>query len=94
MFELLFALIYLLVYPIAMVGLLCTKVWAKTVFIFSVVFGYLILPFLGPHVDHGIPATIDSVGAAVEGAIVALLLFSASAFNKQGLGTASQPPKP
>lgn len=92
--ELLFLVVYLPIYVISVIGLLRTKIWAKNLFVTAAISSYFILPFLGAYVDHGIPATIDSVAAAVEGAIVALLLFSSSAFNKQGLGTALQPPQP
>tara|TARA_R110002049_G_scaffold291686_1_gene475823 strand:- start:4760 stop:5191 length:432 start_codon:yes stop_codon:yes gene_type:complete len=93
-FELIFVVLYIPAYLASIIGLLRTKIWAKNLFVLAAVSSYVVLPFLGPYVDHAVPATIDSVAAAVEGAIVALLLFSSSAFNKQGLGTALQPPQP
>ena len=80
--EVLFVALYLPAYLVSIIGLLRTKIWAKNLFVVTAISSYFILPFLGPYVDHAVPATLDSVGAAVEGAIVVLLLFSSSAFNK------------
>ena len=72
----------LLVYGVAVVGLLYTRIWAKNVYAFSALAGYALRPFIGPTVEHAISATVYDLATLLTGVILALLFFTNSAFNK------------
>ncbi len=72
----------LLIYIISAVGLLLTKIWAKNLYVLSTILVYALIPFMGPAVEHAFFATINHLGSLITGAILALLYFTSSAFNK------------
>ena len=72
----------LLLYLVSIVGLLITRVWAKNMYLFVVIVGYLVSPFLGPTVEHAYTATLYDAITLIEGGILVLLFFTNSEFNK------------
>jgi hypothetical protein len=72
----------LLCYVASVVGLLLTKAWGKGLYILTAMAGYLLAPFLSPTIEHAASATVCDLGSVTEGAILALLFFTKSAFNK------------
>jgi hypothetical protein len=74
--------LFLALYVAAIIGLLLTKVWAKTLYVVSFIAGYALFPFLDPTVEHAISATFSGLLSATEGFILALLFFTSSAFSK------------
>jgi len=80
---------FLICYFTSITGLLFVKTWAKNLYIFTVIAGYLSAPLLGPSIEHAISAAVYDVTTIIEGAILALLLFTKSAFNKSSQQDAS-----
>lgn len=66
----------------AAVGIIRNKVSCRNLFIYTYISLFVFAPFVGPYIDHGISFTIGSVATIISGAILALLLFTSSAFNK------------
>lgn len=73
---------YLILYPAALLALIFNKRWGKPLFIFTVIYSYLLLPFSSPQIEHSILAVAGTMGASIEGAMLALLLITTSSFNK------------
>lgn len=78
-----------LIYMVSIIGMLLTKPWAKNLYAISVFVSLAFMPFAGPIVDHALSAAIYDINSLVVGAILTLLFFTNSAFNKQ---TNSQKP--
>ncbi len=72
----------LAVHVVSVVGLLLTKVWAKNLYVLGSVFSIVLVPFIGPTVDHAFSAAISDLSLLVAGAILTFLFFTNSAFNK------------
>ena len=67
----------------SIIGLIRTKTWAKNLFIQTTIACVVITPFWGPYVDHAISATISWANAVISGVLIALLIYTKSAFNQQ-----------
>lgn len=76
----------ILIYVVSSIGLLHSKMWAKKIFIVSVGLSFIITPFYGPFVDHGISSMFGWAESTLSGGIMALLLFSDSIFSKSNNG--------
>lgn len=74
---------------VALFGVIYSKLWSRKLLLLSSIALYLITPFLGPYVEHGISATIDGLLSLILGALLALLYFGESAFNKSIQPTAN-----
>ncbi len=72
----------LLIYFISVAGFLLTKAWAKNLYVFGTVLAFALFPFMGPMVEHALSASIYDLSSLTTGAILALLFFTSSAFNK------------
>ena len=72
----------LLVHLVALFGVLLFKQWSRITLLYTSVLFYLLTPLLGPYVDHGVSATLDSFSSFILGALLALLFFGQSTFNK------------
>lgn len=72
----------LLVHLVALFGVLLSKQWARFPLLCTSILFYALTPFLGPYVDHSISATLDSLSSLFLGALLALLFFGESTFNK------------
>ena len=72
----------LLVHIAALFGVLLFKPWSRAPLLCTSLLFYLLAPFLGPYVDHGISASLDSSTSLILGALLALLFFGQSTFNK------------
>lgn len=72
----------LLVHCVALIGVLLSKQWARIPLLCTSIIFYVLTPFLGPYVDHGISATLDSLSSFILGALLVLLFFGESTFNK------------
>ena len=72
----------LALHTIALFGVLFLQKWSRKVLLLSSAALYFLLPFLGPYVDHGLPAALDGLLSCLLGALLALLYFGKSAFNK------------
>lgn len=71
-----------LIYIISVVGLLLTKIWARNLYAFSILLNYALISLMGPTVEHAFYTTLDHLDSLMEGAILVLLYFTSSAFNK------------
>lgn len=67
---------------IALFGILFFKLWARSVLLVSNALMYAVTPFLGPYVDHGLSAMVGELTNLLLGALLSLLYFGDSAFNK------------
>ena len=65
-----------IVYLVASIGQLFGKQWAKQPFIYSVIAGYLSVPFFGPVVELGLVVGLEFLTAICDGAVIALILFT------------------
>lgn len=72
----------LLVHLVALFGVLLFKQWSRIPLLYTSILFYLLTPFLGPYVDHGVSATLDSFSSFILGALLVLLFFGQSTFNK------------
>lgn len=72
----------LAVYLVSIIGLLLTKSWAKNIYIAISVIGFILLPFMGPTVMHGVTATLHDTGNFITGVIMTLLIFTPSKFSR------------
>ncbi len=72
----------LLAHIASLIGVLFNKLWSRSILLYSSVLLFLLTPFLGPYVDHGISATLDSLTSLLLGALLSLLFFGQSSFNK------------
>lgn len=72
----------LLIYMISVVGLLLTKMWARNLYAFSMLLNYASISLMGPTVEHAFFTTLAHLDSLTDGAILALLYFTSSAFNK------------
>lgn len=79
----------MIIYLVAAVGLLLTKTWAKNLYALGTIAGLLLSPFLGPTVEHAMTAATFELSSLTEGAILALLFFSNSAFKENASRDAS-----
>ena len=73
---------FVLAHIVSVVGLLFVKIWAKYLYLFVIVVEHMLTPFVGPFVEHGLTTAISNLGVLLQGAILAMLFFSSSAFNK------------
>lgn len=71
-----------LLFFIAVVGLLYSKSWSKNLYAIVAASSYLLAPFLGPTVEHALSSTFYDLSTLTSGAVLALLFFTNSAFNK------------
>lgn len=71
-----------LLYFIAVIGLLCGKSWSKNLYAIVAASSYLLAPLLGPTVEHAVSSTFYDLSTLTIGAVLALLFFTNSAFNK------------
>ena len=78
----LLAFLTLPIYMISVVGLLLTKMWARNLYAFSMLLNYALISLMGPTVEHAFYTTLDHLDSLADGAILALLYFTSSAFNK------------
>lgn len=85
---LLLSLPLLLMHLVALFGLVRERGYAKGWFFVSSIGLFILSPFMGPTIDHAVAATIASVNLVLMGVLIALLVFTRSAFNKSGFGTA------
>ena len=69
-------IIFILMYLISSIGLFLYKPWAKRLYIIIRAFGFFLLLFSGPYVDHGIAYAIGELESVTFGFILALLLFT------------------
>lgn len=74
--------IVLVVYSISIIGLLLTKQWAKKAYIIISIVGFMLLPFMGPTVMHGVTATLHDSGNFMTGFVMTLLIFTPSQFSR------------
>jgi len=80
--------IFLLLLPIlvahitAIFGLIKIKRWAKKLFFYSTSAAFVAGLFIGPYLAHSVSAILDSIALILLGIIIALLIFTQSAFNK------------
>lgn len=70
-------------YMISVVGLLLTRMWARNLYAFSILLNYASISLMGPTVEHAFSTTLAHLGSLTDGAILALLYFTSSAFNKK-----------
>ncbi len=78
---------------VSIYGLIRIRGYAKTYFIVSMIGLFIVSPFIGPYVEHGLAWAVGGVATVLSGGLLALLLFTNSAFNKRGLvGTATACP--
>ncbi len=71
-----------LVHIVALFGVLLYRVWSRTALLYTSLLLYLLTPFWGPYVAHGLSATLDNFSSFILGALLALLFFGQSPFNK------------
>lgn len=67
---------------IALIGILMEKAWSRSTLLVSSALMLLIMPITGPYVEHAIPTTMDYFGSVSLGALLALLYFGDTPFNK------------
>ena len=72
-----------LIYMISVVGLLLTKMWARNLYAFSILLNYASISLMGPTVEHAFFTTLAHLDSLTDGAILVLLYFTSSAFNKK-----------
>ena len=72
---------FMIAYIVSLVGLLCSKVWAKKLYAFSVVIACFIPLFFGPVVQHGVSVVLGDLLSMVTGAVLSLLFFTNSEFT-------------
>lgn len=70
------------IYMISVVGLLLTKMWARNLYAFSMLLNYASISLMGPTVEHAFFTTLSHLSSLTDGAILVLLYFTSSAFNK------------
>lgn len=78
----LLAFLVSLIYIISVVGLLLTKMWARNLYAFSILLNYASISLMGPTVEHAFFTTLSHLDSLADGAILVLLYFTSSAFNK------------
>lgn len=61
---------------IGSIGLLFLKRWAAWLYLISLIIGFLIFPFMGPTVEHGMADVFLEVASVISGMIIALAFFS------------------
>jgi hypothetical protein len=70
------AAVFLTIYVVALIGLLCLKSWSRRLYVFSFVVGACIHPFMGSLLVDPISGTINYIAAACSGSILATLFLS------------------
>lgn len=68
------------------VGLLFLKRWGAWLYLLSLVIGYLLFPFFGPTVEHGLADAVDELTVMLSGLILGLAFFSDALPAKQKPG--------
>ena len=58
------------------IGLLFLKRWAAWLYLISVIIGYLLVPFMGPTVEHGVVDAFYEMATLLSGLIIGLAFFS------------------
>lgn len=76
------AVVALIIHLVALFFIFQEKLAAKNLFLYSYLTFALLAPFFGLFIEHGISATMSGVATVIAGAIIALFLFTDSAFNK------------
>jgi len=71
----------LLANTVALLGLVFLKRWAKKIFLYSTIVLWVLSLFIGPTVDHAIPALLNGAATLILGVLLWLLYFTNSAFN-------------
>ena len=61
---------------VASVGLFAGRKWAAWLYLVTSVLCILVMAFTGPTVAHAIPDTLNYVGAAMSGMVIALAFFT------------------
>jgi len=79
----------IIIYAASVIGLLRTKVWAKNTYASASVLAISLYPLLPPMVEHAFAAALYEIGALTNGAILALLFFTKSAFSRKNQQEAS-----
>ena len=78
----LLAIPVLIVHLAALFGVLFHKQWSRAALLYTSVIFYLLIPSLGPYVDHAFSAALDGFSSFLLGALLALLYFGRSTFTK------------
>ena len=68
--------IFFLAELVALLGLFLFKTWARRLYVISIAGTYIVVPIIGPIVDHAFAYTIDSASALVTGMTLALLILN------------------
>ena len=61
---------------VASVGLFMFKTWARWLYLFSYVIGFIGMVFLGPTVEHAFANMIADVSAVLSGIVIGIAFFS------------------
>ncbi len=73
---LIFGLFIIVIQLVSSVALFRQKIWAAKPFIITSVFGFILVGFIGPSVEHAVAATFSYFESACIGFIIAIILFS------------------
>lgn len=71
------------------VGLLFLKRWGAWLYLLSLVIGYLLFPFMGPTVEHGLADAVDELSVMLSGLVLGLAFFSDALPGKRQPGAHS-----
>jgi hypothetical protein len=84
--ELIIGVIFLpllLVVLTASIGLFFQKKWGIWLYLLGAIFTYILLPFLGPTVEHALVGTIEDLSTLISGLIIGIVLFTNVILNEQ-----------
>jgi hypothetical protein len=76
--------LFVAVYVASLIGLLCLKPWARSLYAVSFIAGVCFYPFMGQSLTGSISGTIDYLAAACSGAILAVVFLTDAKIHFDG----------
>jgi hypothetical protein len=65
----------MLVLLVSSFGLFFLKNWARWLYLWTTIASYIVLPYLGPTVEHGLVGAVDDLSVLLSGAILGIAFF-------------------